>query len=103
MTDSAVIGLECDLTIQAGRNLVAKDGSGFLGLGKAKSSDPYVAIQYRGTTLQKTSVQSKTLDPAWGQTFKLHLDGRNFRPAEDIVLAIYDHDKLLQLAKARPA
>ena len=57
----AVIGAEIDITIEAGRDLVAKDGSGFLGMGKAKSSDPYVKIIYRGATLQKTAVQKKTV------------------------------------------
>jgi len=92
-TESDVIGAEIDIKILAGRNLVAKDGSGFLGLGKNKSSDPYVVISYSRKQLGKTKVIKKTLNPTWDETFKFMLEGRSFRPAEDVVLDVFDHDK----------
>ena len=91
--DSDVIGAEFDLTIASGRSLVAKDGSGFLGLGKAKTSDPYVKIIVGGRALAETNVCKKTLSPEWNQTFKLHLDGRAYRPREALILAVFDHDR----------
>jgi Ca2+-dependent lipid-binding protein len=79
-----VVGVEIDLKILAGRNLVAKDGSGFLGLGKAKTSDPYTKVIFNGATLEQTHVINKNLNPVWDSTFKLHLDGRKFRMTEDL-------------------
>jgi hypothetical protein len=44
---SDVIGAEIDLGIVSGRNLVPKDGSGFLKLGTKTTSDPYVIATFR--------------------------------------------------------
>ena len=87
-----VIGAEVDLTIIAGRNLVAKDGSGLLKLGKNRTSDPYCVVRHMGKLLGKTQDIKKCLDPEWNATFKFHLEGRSWRPDESIVLAIYDFD-----------
>lgn len=56
-----------------GRNLIAKDGSGFLKLGKASTSDPYIKVTLTGAKsddppLATTEVVSKNLNPEWNQT-----------------------------------
>ena len=56
-----VIGVEIDLTIEAGRNLVPKDGSGFLGLGKKKSSDPYGALSPHCRRTHQYSAHCETI------------------------------------------
>ena len=97
---SDVISAEIDITIVKGRDLVAKDGSGFLKLGAKKTSDPYVTIHHvkknarSRPVLGKTEVISKTVNPEWPDaTFKIHLEGRSWHPTEPIVLAIYDRDR----------
>ena len=88
-----VLGAEIHLTIEAGRRLVPKDGTGLFKMGKKSTSDPYVIIKYRGTKFGQTAVCPKTLDPKWSQTFKLHIDGRKFKLDEPVVLALYDRDR----------
>ena len=44
MAEESIIGVEIDFTIFDGKDLVAKDGGGILGMGKKKSSDPYVVV-----------------------------------------------------------
>ena len=70
--DALVVGCEIDVTIVAGRGLVAKDRSLF---GK-KSSDPYVVISCGKRTLGTTKVVDKSLSPVWNQAFKLNLDAK---------------------------
>jgi len=94
-----VIGVEIDLTLEEGRSLVARDGGGILGMGKAKSSDPYVIVKcgqarHGMIELGRTNVVKKTLNPAWKQTFKFHLEGRKFRTSDSLVLAVYDFDTM---------
>lgn len=86
-----IIGIEVDLHIAAGRGLVAKDGGGFLDMGKAKTSDPYVAVKFGGRVLAKTDHVLKTLDPVWGATFKIHVEGRIWKPNVALILAVYDY------------
>ena len=70
-----VIGIEIDLHIAAGRGLVAKDGGGFLGMGKAKTSDPYVAVKVGGKVHAKTNHVQKTLDPVWNEVRAVGFEG----------------------------
>jgi len=92
-----ILGAEVDLTILKGRNLVAKDGSGFLKLGKASTSDPYIKVTMTGAKsdapLGTTEVVSKNLNPEWNQNFNFHFLGKQFRPKESLVLTIYDRDR----------
>jgi tellurium resistance protein TerZ len=90
---SDVIGVELDATIIAGKELVPKDGSGIFGMGKAKTSDPYVRILLDGKKIGETSVQKKTLAPVWGEAFKQNFEGRAFNPNAILVFAIFDKDK----------
>ena len=90
--DAAVVGVEIDCTVMAGRDLVAKDRSLF---GK-KSSDPYVVIMCGKRTLGTTKVVDKSLNPVWNQTFKLNLDAKAAARLEstELVFAIFDKDKI---------
>ena len=89
MVDRAVIGAEIDLTVVAGRGLVAKDGGVF----SKKSSDPYVKVVFVGSELGKTPTITKSLDPEWNHTMKFVLEGRRFRTDADLVLGLWDFDK----------
>ncbi|KAL1512166.1 hypothetical protein AB1Y20_005432 [Prymnesium parvum] len=92
MTDAqGILGVKVDLTLVKGSGLVAKDGGGLFG--KAKSSDPFIRVTYRGLELGCTPVISKTLDPEWNHSMSFSLEGRRFRADEDILLSIYDKDK----------
>jgi Ca2+-dependent lipid-binding protein len=96
---SDVIGMELDITVKSGKGLVAKDGSGLFKLGKAKTSDPYVVItvdpQGKGkkVKIRETQMCKKTLDPEWNETFKWQAEGRQFKPASDLVFTIFDRDR----------
>eukprot|EP00900_Chrysochromulina_parva_P007268 jgi/Chrpa1/16542/Chrysochromulina_OHIO_Genome00017593-RA len=68
--DDDVLGCEIDCTIISGRNLVAKDGTGMLGMGAKKTSDPYVVVSFGGQKLTKTEVKDKTLAPTYDHGFK---------------------------------
>ena len=96
MSDSTsdIIGIELDATIIAGKDLVAKDGSGLFGMGKKTSSDPYIRLLLDGTKMGETSVQKKTLKPVWNESFKKNLAGRAFNPNAMLVFAIFDKDKM---------
>ena len=80
-----LIGCEIDLTIVAGRGLVAKDKTFF---GKRTSSDPYVKVLYRTfqlgekgkTEFGRTPTISKTLDPTWNAHVKIQLAGKTGFP-----------------------
>jgi tellurium resistance protein TerZ len=96
MSDSTsdIIGIELDATIIAGKDLVAKDGSGLFGMGKKTSSDPYIRLLLDGTKMGETSVQKKTLKPVWNESFKKNLAGRAFNPNAMLIFAIFDKDKM---------
>ena len=91
--DPPVTGVTLDVNVLAGRSLVAKDGSGFLKLGKAKTSDPYVVVWYGKQKLADTKVETKTLDPVWNQTWQWKFDGRTFKASAELTFKIYDHDR----------
>ena len=87
-----VIGAEIDLGIVSGRNLVAKDGSGFLKLGSKTTSDPYVIATF-GSFKFETNVVRKNLNPEWNASCKWMIEGRNFKPSAELVLTIFDRDR----------
>jgi len=89
---SDVIGVEIDLHIIGGRNLVAKDGSGFLKLGSKTTSDPYV-IATLGEHRFETNVVMKNLNPEWDAKCKWSIEGRQFKPSAEMVLTIFDRDR----------
>ena len=91
--DPPITGVTLDVNVLAGRSLVAKDGSGFLKLGKAKTSDPYVVVWYGKQKLADTKVETKTLDPVWNQTWQWKFDGRTFKASAELTFKIYDHDR----------
>jgi hypothetical protein len=84
-----VIGVEIDVVVKSGKDLVAKDG----GLFSKKSSDPYVKIQLGSRELSRTPTIEKTLNPVWGHACKFMLAGRELKANSRLVFAIFDRDK----------
>ncbi|TMW58771.1 hypothetical protein Poli38472_006916 [Pythium oligandrum] len=78
--------------VVAARNLLAEDINGF--------SDPFVQIlllDHRGNPLptapiHKTSIQKKTLNPTWNETFVLGQDGLDLRVVTTLRFLVYDYD-----------
>ena len=93
MASAGIIGVELDFTIISGAGLVAKDGSGFLKMGKKSTSDPYVVVRVGTEKVCTTKVCTKTLDPVWKETFKWQAEGRAFKPKDDVTFTIYDRDR----------
>mmetsp|Transcript_12705 Transcript_12705/g.19680 ORF Transcript_12705/g.19680 Transcript_12705/m.19680 type:complete len:592 (-) Transcript_12705:71-1846(-) len=95
---SELAGLEIDVSIIQGRDLVAKD-RGKIGLGKKTTSDPFVKIFFEGIERGHTKTVPKNLSPAWNQDFKIHLnqnDANRFvsRKTGELHFHIFDEDKL---------
>ena len=63
----AIQGLEVEISVIRGKDLVAKDSSGVFG--KKKSSDPYVKIFFGGKNHGKTKTIDKTLAPEWNENY----------------------------------
>lgn len=71
MSDQIKIsGIEIDLTIIGGRNLVAKDRNLF---NQKTTSDPYVKLYVNGKFKAQSKVISKNLNPTWNETCKIYL------------------------------
>ena len=95
-----VIGAEIDITIKAGRDLVAKDGGTF----SKGSSDPFVKIKgwninKREWKIGKTKTVSKSLNPTFDETFKFHFNHMQTRglvaqPKFTLIFSVFDDDKL---------
>lgn len=79
--------IKIDLTVLAGRDLVAKDKNL---MGKNTSSDPYIEVWADNDLVGKTPVVSKSLNPVWEKdnTFLMKLEGENPK----VTLKIYDQD-----------
>lgn len=90
--------LKIKLQVMAGRNLVAKE-RGMLGMGRAKSSDPYVEFctlrdyEHR-KSWGKTNVVHKTLNPTWEQqsTFSFMISVKDIERTV-MCFHVYDSDK----------
>ena len=88
--ENDVLGAELDVKILAGRNLAPMDGAGVFGMGKAKTSDPYVKVSLSDVDKPKfrglqTSVVPKTLNPEWHDAaFKFQLSPADFKPHRTI-------------------
>ena len=67
----AIQGVNIDINVIEGRNLVAKDSSGVFS--KKKSSDPYVKVYFGGKKYGKTQTIDKTLSPSWNESFNIKL------------------------------
>ena len=91
--DDDVLGCEIDCTISAGRNLVAKDGTGLFKMGAKSTSDPYVTVTIGGTKFSQTEVGVKTLSPTYDHSFKFVLEGKAFNKDQSIKFAIFDRDR----------
>ena len=59
---SAINGIEIDITLVQGRNLIAKDSKGLFN--KKKTSDPYAIIYWGGEKCGKTKTIDKSLNPS---------------------------------------
>ena len=64
-----IVGLEIDVSILQGKDLVAKDKNI---VGKRTTSDPYVQVYHEGKLQHKTKHVEKTLNPKWNESFKIH-------------------------------
>lgn len=90
-----IAGLEIDIQILKGEDLVAKDRNL---LGKKTTSDPFIKVYYDGICHHETAVQEKNLNPTWNETLKIH--SNHGPPKSDsgsgssIAFFIYDYDVL---------
>lgn len=91
-----IVGVELDVSVLAGRNLIIKD-KGMFGGG---SSDPYCVItrpcSKQAMVIGKTEVLKKSLNPSWSKgTFKVHFTGKDFNEAAPgtVVFQVFDKDK----------
>jgi tellurium resistance protein TerZ len=100
MSDSfQVSGIEIDISVLRGKDLVAKDRNIF---NKKTTSDPYVTIVLDGRTVGTTQIIPKNLNPEWNETFKLNLSTEESNriitkikngDSPQLMFHIYDHDK----------
>ena len=98
MASSDITGVEIDVTILQGRDLVGKDSSLF---SKKKTSDPFAKVFWGGEERGKTNVIDKTTNPGWNATFKFKVassdmekklkDDAKFKALE---IVVFDHDKM---------
>ena len=93
MSEEAIVGVELDFAVLSGKDLVAKDGSGFLKLGKKTVSDPYVVVKLGSRKLGQTKIMMKTLNPDWNEAFKRNFSGREFNADESLTFSIFDKDR----------
>ena len=91
--EGGIVGAELDFAILSGKDLVAKDGSGFLKFGKKTVSDPYVVVKLGSKKLGQTKVVMKTLNPEWNEAFKRNFTGREFKADESLTFSIFDKDR----------
>ncbi|KAI8916950.1 hypothetical protein DFJ77DRAFT_488843 [Powellomyces hirtus] len=56
------------------------------------SSDPYIVLSHAGTELHRTRVVYKTLNPAYNQTFQLHVPHSLHDTQSFLDLVVYDRD-----------
>jgi hypothetical protein len=95
--DLPSLDIRIDLSILAGRNLVPKDGSGPLKLGKKTTSDPYCVATYREYRFSTNTVK-KNLNPEWNSHFTwivepVELDPSGTTKDNAVRIAIFDHDR----------
>ena len=84
-----VIGGELDVTIFAGRDLVAKDG----GMFTKANSDPFCKVTLGGEEIYKTQTIKKNLSPTWDEEVKHNFDlTKNVLRNPTVVFAIFDYD-----------
>ena len=96
---SSINGIEIDITISKGRNLIAKDSGGMFS--KKKSSDPYAIIYWGGEKCGRTKTVDKSLSPEWNETFKIKASSNHMTQLLDgdpkysvIDIVVFDNDKL---------
>ena len=86
-----------ELVIHGARGLLAAD--------RGASSDPFVVVSFPGAPLQETTVQYKTLQPSWNESFAIAVPrriseaGGSTRPSEqgdadsrELLLEVFDYD-----------
>lgn len=100
MSDSFQIsGMEIDISILRGKDLVAKDRNIF---NQKTTSDPYVNIIFDGRSVGTTKIIPKNLNPVWNESFKLNLNTEESNriiakikngDSPQLMFHIYDHDE----------
>ena len=97
---SAINGIEIELSLVQGRDLVAKDSGGLLG---KKSSDPYAVIFWGGEERGRTQIIEKTVNPGWNSTFKFKFESNNMEQLltaepkySTLDIVVFDNDKVGQ-------
>ena len=88
--ESPIVNGEFDITIHAGKNLLATDG----GIFTKKTSDPYVKVLYLGKKIFETKHLENTLNPKWEASVKLVIPGRQIRMDKELTFAVFDDDAL---------
>ena len=89
----AARGMELEVSVLRGRDLVAKDNS-FLKrglMGKKGTSDPYVVVCVAGKQIGRTETKRKTLSPEW-ETHTWRVVSVAAEGAIPVELKVYDHD-----------
>lgn len=93
--NSAVAGLEFDVTIISGRGLAAKDKKLF----SKDSSYPYVEVYFEKRLRGRTKPKFKTLSPTWNQTLNFNVGASDasrilHNNSSTISFRIYDYDEI---------
>ena len=86
-----IVSGELNLTIVAGKDLVAKDG----GMFSKASSDPFVKVFVSGAEVAKTAHVSKNLNPEWNATVLTDfIVGPKARKDPTVRLCVFDYDAM---------
>ena len=89
MSESSSLGsVTLDITIKKAEGLAGKDWS----IIKGKTSDPYVNICIGNRIVKRTTIQYKTCNPEWDESFQITVENGN----DPVSLEIYDHDTLTE-------
>ena len=84
-----IVSGELNLTIVAGKDLIAKDG----GMFTKASSDPFVKVFVGGVEVTKTATISKNLNPEWNATVLTDfIVGPKARKDPTVRLCVFDYD-----------
>lgn len=96
---SSIRGIQFDLKINRGRNLVANDSGNLFS--KKKSSDPYAIAYWGGEERARTKTLDKNLNPEWNGAFKIKAEPKQIQKLlsgdpkyNNMEIVVFDNDKL---------